>query len=168
MKASTILKLVSLGYIFNKNDSIFLANSSTIDIVVSIVKYSFNFCLSVFPVGINFINSNYISSASNKFCFIWNVLYTFANDSIFYLLVSTNRGTSLPSIESKFMSFSWVEREVSEFSGLTFCNKRDSRSLFLFFLVGGEPLAKAFPVIGFWSIFLTKDCYLGWRRSNMS
>jgi hypothetical protein len=58
----------------------------------------------------------------------------------------------LPSCEVQFRNARWLEREVSEFFGIFFLQKRDRRALFSLPLFYGAPLQKWFPTGGLFEL----------------
>lgn len=72
------------------------------------------------------------------------------------LLTTAGRSkTWIPSIEDLFFNFWWLEREVSELSGVFFFSKGDSRNLLLEFGNFSKPLLKQFPVFGLVEFFFS-------------
>lgn len=61
--------------------------------------------------------------------------------------------TSLNSISELFLNANWLEREVSEFHGIFFTNKKDLRNLLLPYGDTSAPLRKSFPSIGVRELF---------------
>lgn len=62
-------------------------------------------------------------------------------------------GSHVSSAEPLFFNFWWLEREVSEMSGIFFFNKLDTRNLLMEYFNSLNPLLKSFPVTGFDEIF---------------
>lgn len=73
--------------------------------------------------------------------------------SYLYLLITCSK-KRIQSIEFFFRNATWLEREVSDFYGIFFSNKKDRRTLYSIPLVYNSPLEKVFPVNGFYEIFL--------------
>ena len=59
----------------------------------------------------------------------------------------------LDSIAELFMSANWLEREISELSGVPFSGKKDLRNLMLQFGDLTAPFQKAFPSVGLKDLF---------------
>ena len=83
------------------------------------------------------------------------------------LCITSDLVKNCKSLESLFNSMSWLEREVSEFIGFSFFSKRDNRSLFLWSTLGGLPLSKTFPLVGYWSIVLDNTSSISWARQSV-
>jgi len=71
--------------------------------------------------------------------------------------IESNRGRAsrnqVLSVELLFRNARWLERELSEFLGITLLNKRDHRTLFTIPLFYSAPLRKRYPTVGFYEIF---------------
>jgi Ni,Fe-hydrogenase III component G len=57
------------------------------------------------------------------------------------------------SLEPFFFNFWWLEREVTEMSGLVFSHKVDQRNLLLEYFNTFKPLDRAFPTYGYFELF---------------
>lgn len=73
----------------------------------------------------------------------------------YFKLYTLVRDTSmcLYSIESIYYNFWWLEREVSEMSGVSFLHKFDTRNLLLEYFSIFKPLKKQFPSYGLTEIY---------------
>ena len=62
---------------------------------------------------------------------------------------------SIPSVtlSELFFSANWLEREVSEFHGITFLGKKDLRNLMLQYGDLSSPLQKSFPTVGLKEVY---------------
>ncbi len=83
-----------------------------------------------------------------------NRLYVFSGD-LFPSSKSTRAGftSALFSISELFYSANWLEREVSELSGVTFLGKKDLRNLMLQYGDSSSPFQKSFPTVGLKEMF---------------
>lgn len=70
-----------------------------------------------------------------------------------YLLTPIAAKHSLSSITELFTNSGWLERELSELSGVMFCRKRDTRNLMLPYSDNSRPFQKNYPSIGLKEIF---------------
>jgi len=61
--------------------------------------------------------------------------------------------SSLFSISELFYSANWLEREVSELSGVAFLGKKDLRNLMLQYGDSSAPFQKSFPTVGLKEMF---------------
>lgn len=64
-----------------------------------------------------------------------------------------NKFTGFTSISELFYNASWLEREVSELSGVFYLSKKDMRNLMLIYGDSSAPLQKNYPTIGTREVF---------------
>lgn len=96
----------------------------------------------------NIIN-NYITGVSVMFMTMLQVYII-----VFTVLKAGIASKSfLPSLESLFFNYWWLEREVSEMTGLIFFNKLDQRNLLLEYFNTFNPLDQSFPTYGYFEVF---------------
>jgi NADH-quinone oxidoreductase subunit C len=69
------------------------------------------------------------------------------------LLVNFFLKERVDSVDKIYKNSSWLEREVSEMSGINYSFKKDVRKLLLDYSKNENPLLKDFPVEGFSEIF---------------
>ena len=83
-----------------------------------------------------------------------NRLFVFSGD-LFPSSKSTQAGftSALFSISELFYSANWLEREVSELSGVIFLGKKDLRNLMLQYGDSSSPFQKSFPTVGLKEMF---------------
>jgi len=83
-----------------------------------------------------------------------NRFFVFSGD-LFPSSKATKAGftSSLFSISELFYSANWLEREVSELSGVVFLGKKDLRNLMLQYGDSSAPFQKSFPTIGLKEMF---------------
>jgi NADH:ubiquinone oxidoreductase subunit C len=89
---------------------------------------------------------------------VYNYHHLFSQDRFFLFCVdSPKKGLftsfNLSSISELFPNASWLEREVSELSGVIFANKKDLRNLMLQYGDTTVPFQKASPSIGYKEMF---------------
>jgi NADH:ubiquinone oxidoreductase subunit C len=61
--------------------------------------------------------------------------------------------SQLASITELFSAANWLEREVSELSGISFSGKKDLRNLMLQYGDASAPFQKSFPTVGLKEMF---------------
>lgn len=61
--------------------------------------------------------------------------------------------SQLSSITELFSAANWLEREVSELSGISFSGKKDLRNLMLQYGDSSSPFQKSFPTVGLKEMF---------------
>jgi NADH-quinone oxidoreductase subunit C len=89
---------------------------------------------------------------------VYNYHHLFSQDRFFFFCTDINVSESSPnfnlaSISELFPNASWLEREVSELSGIVFSNKKDLRNLMLQYGDTTVPFLKTSPSIGFKEMF---------------
>lgn len=84
--------------------------------------------------------------------------------SIFYSRISNQVSSSG---ESFFFNLWWLEREASEFFGLTFSFKRDTRRLLLEYNSTNNPLLKYYPSFG-WNELYYNYFYSSFNQNTVS
>ena len=89
---------------------------------------------------------------------VYNYHHLFSQDRFFFFCnepVKPKGSTifSISSISELFPNASWLEREVSELSGVIFSNKKDLRNLMLQYGDTTLPFQKSSPSIGYKEIF---------------
>ena len=133
----------------------------------------------LYPLNIFFRNELFLSNSyltenlsldTLKFTSFNNILNNFFNKQrlvLFYsyyfydikvklhiiLILSFFNKEGINSIDKIYRNSNWLEREVSEMSGVHFINKKDIRKLLLDYSKNENPLLKDFPVEGFSEIF---------------
>ena len=133
----------------------------------------------LYPLNIFFRNELFLSNSyltenlsldTLKFTSFNNILNNFFNKQrlvLFYsyyfydikvklhiiLILSFFNKEGINSIDKIYQNSNWLEREVSEMSGVHFINKKDIRKLLLDYSKNENPLLKDFPVEGFSEIF---------------
>ena len=165
MLTTKLLSLTSLYSIFtNTLSNCFVLNIKQV-ILFLVLNYSCLNSKKLIPLYISYHQSVSYGSKGELTKEVWILGYFFLGDRALIDINSLALKNNFNSLESLWRIFGWQEREVLEFTGLTSTNKRDSRSLFLFFLIGGNPINKSFPVIGLWSLTLDLNSNLSWTRS---
>ncbi len=92
-----------------------------------------------------------VSQPTNNLCYT----FTSVNPPMTINLLSYKRASTVntPSISSIFSSSTWLERELTEMSNVTFSGKSDTRNLMLPYGDSSSPLQKSLPSIGLREIF---------------
>ena len=103
-------------------------------------------------------NTNDILSKSSSSVVIYNFHSLMSQDRFFLFfqpgLSTTNSPfNQLCSITELFSAANWLEREVSELSGVSFLGKKDLRNLMLQYGDASAPFQKSFPTIGLKEMF---------------
>lgn len=118
-------------------------------ILLIFIKLSLNFFKKNIFLNIFFYAAIIIK---NKIIKNVNVLHYFFILDNSIVSLSSNIKNSIESLDNIFLNLKWQERECREFLGLSFFNKTDNRSLFLWNGFIGYPLKKDFPTIGFFEL----------------
>ncbi len=132
------------------------------------------YSLNIFFRNELFLNNSYLTESFavdtlkfTKFNDILNNLFNKHRIVLFYsyyfynikvklnvvLLLNFFNKEGLHSIDKIYKNASWLEREVSEMSGVHYIFKKDIRKLLLDYSKNENPLLKDFPVEGFSEIF---------------
>jgi NADH:ubiquinone oxidoreductase subunit C len=112
------------------SDSNFFKKSKLSKSLTSVVVYNFHVLSSQHRIFI--FSSNFLPNGSST---------------------SGGRGSFLFSVADLFSSANWLEREVSELSGVTFLGKKDLRNLMLQYGDSSVPFQKSFPTVGLQEMF---------------
>jgi NADH:ubiquinone oxidoreductase subunit C len=78
--------------------------------------------------------------------------FVFTHSGSSYNSFSASRST-VQSIAELFSAANWLEREVSELSGISISGKKDLRNLMLQYGDASTPFKKSFPTIGLREMF---------------
>lgn len=100
--------------------------------------------------------NNILNNFFNKHRIVVFYSYYFYNIKVklhVVLLLNFFNKEGLTSIDKIYKNANWLEREVSEMSGVTYIFKKDIRKLLLDYSKNENPLLKDFPVEGFSEIF---------------
>ena len=108
-----------------------------------------SFVASTSTTSIVVYNVHSFLTQNRLFIFMQNAAKS--NSSSSYLL--NRSGNSLESITELFPAANWLEREVSELSGISFSGKKDLRNLLLQYGDASNPFKKSFPSIGYKELF---------------
>jgi NADH:ubiquinone oxidoreductase subunit C len=101
-------------------------------------------------------NNDQTLTMSNSTIVLYNFHnLTFQERFFFFCVDSSSRFSSfrLNSVSELYPNASWLEREVSEFHGIIFNNKKDLRNLMLQYGDTSAPFQKSFPTIGSKEVF---------------
>jgi len=103
----------------------------------------------------NNLNSYGGSSKSLYSSVVYNFHSLYNEDRVFIFVINTlnSRKQGLDSITDLFYSSNWLEREVSELSGINFLGKKDLRNLMLQYGDSTSPFQKSFPTVGLREVF---------------
>ena len=94
-----------------------------------------------------------LSSSTNrvsapKMLLVYNFHNMFSQERLFLFTTGCSSSQSVKSISALFSNANWLEREVSEMSGISFVGKQDLRNLMLSYGDSSTPLRKSIPSIG--------------------
>lgn len=114
------------------------------------------------PINPN--NPSAIISKSSTSIVVYNVHSFLTQNRLFIFLQNSSKLTSgsyllnsggncLESVAELFPSANWLEREISELSGISFSGKKDLRNLLLQYGDASNPFRKSFPSIGYKELF---------------
>jgi NADH:ubiquinone oxidoreductase subunit C len=105
-----------------------------------------------------------ITSKSSTSIIVYNLHSFLTQNRLFIFLQNSSKlttlsyllnsgGNCLESVTELFPSANWLEREVSELSGISFSGKKDLRNLLLQYGDASNPFRKSFPSIGYKELF---------------
>lgn len=81
------------------------------------------------------------------------VFYSLFFEKNIIFFINSSKKNLTKSFSNLFKNSTWLERETSEMSNITFQFKKDTRNLLLIYGDNTYPLLKAFPSIGFKEFF---------------
>jgi len=113
---------------------------------------------------LNSNNPSAIVSKSSTSIVVYNVHSFLTQNRLFIFLQNSSKlttssyllnsgGNCLESVAELFPSANWLEREISELSGISFSGKKDLRNLLLQYGDASNPFRKSFPSIGYKELF---------------
>lgn len=89
------------------------------------------------------------STSSSKLVLVYNFHNLFTQERLFLFTTGSSSSFGVKSVSALFSNANWLEREVSEMSGVSFSGKQDLRNLMLAYGDASTPLRKSIPSIGF-------------------
>lgn len=109
-------------------------------------------------------NAPVLSSKSSTSIIVYNLHSFLTQTRLFIFLQNSSQlttmsyllnsgGNCLESVTELFPSANWLEREISELSGISFSGKKDLRNLLLQYGDASNPFRKSFPSIGYKELF---------------
>lgn len=154
-----ICQLIPLSniFFFYKNYSLNLKELLVLNCFLSVeylkffllhVRLSFFFYLIQ---SIELLSYTVLNVESNVLLYIYYNLFSHKYYKLYTLL--HNNKLCLYSVENIYYNFWWLEREVSEMSGVSFIYKFDTRNLLLEYFSIFKPLKKQFPSYGLTEIY---------------